>query len=163
MTGTAVRFVDVYPIRIGSSGLEALILRRAAGVRCAGAWEAVHGRIEAAETPVAAALRELQEETGLVPQRYYNLSRVESFYLHLTDEVALIPSFAAVIDSVEAPVLSHEHDRWSWLPLEQAIGQVAWPRERRALADIGVLLRDGTAGPLEDVLRLPLDSAPDSR
>lgn len=162
MTGAAVKFVDIYPVRLGTDGLEALVLRRAAGVRCTGAWEAVHGRIEAGETPVAAALRELQEETSLTPLCYYNLSRVESFYLHLTDEVALIPAFAAVVDPGASPVLSHEHDLYCWLPIDQAIERVAWPRERRALADVRVLLRDGSAGPLEDVLRLPLDLPSDS-
>ncbi len=157
MTGAAVRFVDVYPVRMAHAGLDALMLRRAAGVRCAGAWEAVHGRIEAGESPVEAALRELREETGFQPDRFYNLSRVESFYLHLTDEVALIPAFAAIVGPASEPTLSEEHDLFAWLPIDQAAQQAAWPRERRALADVAVLLSAGSAGPLDDVLWVPLD------
>jgi len=44
---------------------------------------------------VQASLRELQEETGFAPLRFYNLSRTEAFYQHASDEVALIPVFAA--------------------------------------------------------------------
>ena len=73
------------------------MLRRAAGGRCPGSWEAVHGHIEAGERPADAAARELQEETGLAPERLYNLSRVETFYQHRLDEVALVPVFAAFV------------------------------------------------------------------
>lgn len=130
------------------------MLRRAPSVRCAGAWETVHGHIEEGEAPVAAALRELAEETGLAPIRFYNLSRVESFYLHRLDQVALIPCFSAVVEPAAAVRLSREHDEARWLPIGEAAGAVAWPRERRALADVAVLLAGGDAGRLEDVLRV---------
>jgi len=139
-----------------AGGLEALVLRRGPAVRCSGAWETVHGHIEPGEAPVAAALRELAEETGLTPIRLYNLSRVESFYLHRLDQVALIPCFAAVVDPTAATRLSAEHDDARWLPIDRAATEVAWPRERRALADVAILLAGGEAGPLDDVLRVDL-------
>lgn len=152
MTSFRVAFVDVYPLRRGPAGLETLVLRRAAGGRCPGAWEVVHGSIEGDETPAAAAMRELSEETGLRPDRLYNLSRTESFYRHGADEIGFIPVFAAWV--VGEPRLSAEHDRYEWLSLPAAQGRLAWPRERRALEDIQVLLAHGDAGPLEDVLRV---------
>ena len=127
--------------------------RPAAAGRCAGSWEVVHGSIEAGETPVDAALRELREETGLVPERFYSLSRVETFYRHRADEVVIIPVFAAfVVD--KAVTLSDEHDAFAWLSFADARSRLAWPRERRALDDIEVLLPAGDAGYLEDVLRI---------
>src|SRR5438270_13023929 len=98
MTELRVAFVDAYVLRIGTAGLEVLALRRAAGGRSPRSWETVHGHIEPGETPVEAALRELREETGLAPARLYNLSRVEAFYRHRTDEIALTPVFARVVD-----------------------------------------------------------------
>lgn len=151
MTTFRVAFVDVYPLRVGAAGLETLVLRRAVGGRCPGSWEVVHGSIEAGESPRVAALRELAEETGLAPQRFYNLSRTESFYRHGTDEIGFIPVFAAFVAGAEAR-LSAEHDRAEWLTLSAAQGRLAWPRERRALEDIAILFARGDAGPLEDVL-----------
>ena len=153
MTTFRVAFVDLYPIRPGPAGLETLVLRRAKAGRCPGAWEAVHGRIEDGESPTQAALRELREETGLAPARLYNLSRVESFYRHAADEVGFIPVFAAFVPDGEVR-LSDEHDAFPWLSLRAAAGRLAWPRERRALDDIEVMLAKGDAGPLEDVLRI---------
>ena len=153
MTSFRTAFVDVYPIRGTGRDLEVLTLRRAAEGRCAGSWEVVHGSIESGETPAQAALRELREETGLAPERFYNLSRLETFYRHRTDEVAFIPVFAAFVADREVR-LSAEHDAFAWLPFADAKPRLAWPRERRALEDIEVLLRDGEAGSLEDVLRI---------
>lgn len=129
-------------------------MRRSGAVRCPGAWEAVHGHIEPGETPVAAAVRELREETGCAAERLYNLSRMEAFYLHKTDQIALIPVFAAVLAPEAVVFVSNEHQAARWLPLAQAQRELAWPRERRGLEDVAVLLGSGNAGPLEDVLRV---------
>lgn len=153
MTLVRVSIVDVYPLRLGPAGLEVLALRRAPHTRCAGSWETVHGHIEPGESPVAAAFRELREETGLEIDRLYNASRTESFYLHRSNEVALIPVFAGFV--LDGPVrLSSEHDDHAWLAVDAARARLAWPREHRALADIQHLFRDGHAGLLEDVLRV---------
>ncbi len=154
MTDIRVDFIDAYLLRPGGSGLEVLVLRRAAGGRSPGSWETVHGHIEPGETPVQAALRELREETGLEPARLYNVSRVEAFYRHQTNEVVLIPVFAGVVDARAAARHSAEHDRAEWLAPSEASARFAWPRERRALDDVLSILRSGDAGLLEDVLRV---------
>jgi dATP pyrophosphohydrolase len=155
VTEARVRFVDTYVVRPSSKGnLEVLVLRRSNAGRCPGSWETVHGTIESGETPVQASLRETMEETGFTPARLYNLSRVEMFYQHRDDEVALIPAFVAVVEPDAQPRLSREHDGSEWLAPREAIERVAWPRERRALADIVRLFPAGDAGFLEDVLRV---------
>ena len=149
-----VSFIDAYVLRPGASGLEVLVLRRAPGGRSPGSWEAVHGHIEPGETPVQAALRELREETGLEPARLYNLSRVEAFYRHQTNEIVLIPVFAGVVDARTAVQHSAEHDRAEWLTASEAAARLSWPRERRALDDVLSILGSGDAGLLEGVLRV---------
>jgi 8-oxo-dGTP pyrophosphatase MutT (NUDIX family) len=149
-----VSLVDVYVIRQRETGLECLALRRAAGGRCPGSWETVHGHIEPGERPAEAAARELAEETGLVPVRFYNVSRVESFYQHRIDEVALVPVFVAFVAEDAVVRLGAEHDLSEWLDATTAARRFAWPRERRALADIIAILAAGDAGAIDDVLRV---------
>lgn len=154
MTSVRTSLVDVYVLRLMDKSLECLALRRSVGGRCPGSWETVHGHIEPAEQPAGAAARELEEETGLIPIRLYNLSRVEMFYQHRTDEVALVPVFAAFVGSEATVRLGPEHDGFEWLSPNDACLRFAWPRERRALDDIVTLLGRGHAGPVDDVLRV---------
>jgi dihydroneopterin triphosphate diphosphatase len=154
MTSLRTSLVDVYVLRRAGAMLEYLVLRRGPNGRCPGSWESVHGHIEPAEQPAGAASRELEEETGLTPLRLYNLSRVELFYQHRTDEVALVPVFAAIVAADAQVRLGPEHDRFEWLPPEAARRRFAWPREQRALDDIATLLGTGDAGAVDDVLRV---------
>lgn len=149
-----VSLIDLYVLRGAGADLRCLVLRRASGTRCTGAWEVVHGHIEAGETPVDAARREMKEETGLEPARFFNVSRVEAFYQHRTDEVALVPVFAAFVEAGAEPSLGPEHDRAEWLTPEAARERVAWPREARAIEDIVRMLGTGSAGVIGDVLEI---------
>ncbi|HEY6060414.1 MAG TPA: NUDIX domain-containing protein [Gemmatimonadales bacterium] len=154
MTAIRVCFVDTFVLRRGGGEWEVLVLRRSARGRNPGSWETVHGTIEPGETPVQASLRELREETGLAPERFYNLSRIEGFYQHRTDELAIIPAFAAVVAAGAAPRLSEEHDAFVWLAPDEATRRFAWPRERRALDDVLSIVGAEGGGLLDDVLRV---------
>jgi dihydroneopterin triphosphate diphosphatase len=154
MTIIRVSLVDVYVVRWKGSALECLGLRRGPGGRCPGSWESVHGHIDADEPPETAAIREVEEETGLSPLHLYNLSRVELFYQHRLNEVALIPVFVALVREDAVVRLSPEHDMFAWLTLGSARQRLAWPRERRALDDVEMLLGQGHAGQVDDVLRV---------
>lgn len=135
-------------------GWQVLCMRRAAGTRSPGTWETIHGHIKPGESAAHAAQRELHEETGLVAERFYNLSRIDSFYIHRRDVVALIPVFCAFVAAGADVRLSAEHDAHEWLVPEEAARRFSWPREARALADALALVGSGDAGGLEDVLRV---------
>ena len=152
VTSVRVGVVDVFVLRRRGGEWDALVLERAAGVRCPGAWETVHGRIEPGERPEQAAIREVREETGLTVERLYNVT-VQPFYLHQDGAVMLAVVFAAIVP--EAPLtLGAEHARAEWMPIPDAERRFAWPRERANVRDAAELLRGGDAGKVEDVLRV---------
>src|SRR5690606_11405676 len=102
-----------------------LVLRRAEGTRCTGAWEVVHGRIEGEERPEEAALRELREETGLAAQRLYNVT-CHPFYLHRFGVVQVAVVFAVFADSAVALALGEEHDAGEWVSVDVAMQRLVW-------------------------------------
>ncbi len=154
----AVGVVDVVVLAPAPQGRRdrwrVLTLRRAVGVRCTGAWELVHGRIEPGELPAAAARREVFEETGLVVQQLYALA-VNPFYLTPRNTIQMAVVFAAVVEHASVVMLSQEHDTTAWRTPTAAIKQLAWPREHEAVRYAIHLLRDGDAGAVDDVLRVP--------
>jgi dihydroneopterin triphosphate diphosphatase len=153
-TRLEVGVVDVLVVAPSADGdWDVLLLRRAEGVRCAGAWEVVHGSVEPGETPVGAAQRELREETGLVADRWYNVM-THAFYLHRPDVVEVAVVCCAFVDRQAPLTLGPEHAEARWLPRAIARQEVAWPSERVALDRAWDLLQRGDAGPLEDVLRI---------
>jgi 8-oxo-dGTP pyrophosphatase MutT (NUDIX family) len=153
LTELKVGVVDVFLIDPRPDGWRVLVLRRAAGTRCTGAWEIVHGRIEADERPEQAAEREIQEETALAISRLYNVT-CHPFYLHRFGVVQVAVVFAAFADSTVMPTLGVEHDRAEWVEVEEAMRRLVWPRSRQSLRDVQALLATGDAGPVEDVLRV---------
>ena len=153
MTTVNVGTVDVYLIAPDEDGWGVLTLQRAQGTRCPTAWETVHGRIEPGESPEQAAVREVREETGLEMRRLYNVI-VQPFYLHKLATVELAVVFAAFVNRDDPVTLGEEHVRSEWLSPDAALERFVWPRERQALRDVLQLLREGHAGPVEDVLRV---------
>ena len=152
-TSVIAGVVDVYVVRPLPGGWKVLVVQRALGTRCPGAWETVHGRIEPGERPEDAAVREVREETGLTVARLYNVT-VVPFYLHMFNAVQLAIVFAALIDEPAAVSLGEEHQAFEWLSPDEASSRFVWPRESESLAHIRQLLRNGNAGPVEDVLRV---------
>ena len=154
MTELRAGVVDLFVIRPTADGWRVLALRRAAAVRCPGAWEAVHGSIEPDERPQDAAVRELREETGLACERLYNVT-VHGFYLHHTTTIQLAIVFAAFVSpDAENVELGEEHDAYEWLTVDEAAERFFWPSERRILHEAHALLGRGDAGEAEDVLRV---------
>jgi 8-oxo-dGTP pyrophosphatase MutT (NUDIX family) len=130
-----------------ASYFETLLLKRAKPP-CQGHWFYVTGRIEAAETARAAALREVREETGLVPSRLYSANCTVQFYappvmdgdlLRGGDCLMIMPAFVAYVapeaepDSAILAGPEAENEDMEWVALELAIDTVRLPGQRRLL------------------------------
>lgn len=130
--------VEVHVFRRRAKRLEMLLLRRSPQRSLAGVWQPVTGGIERGESAMAAAVREVLEETGLTPIRWWALEQPASFYDVAYDRIRVVPVFAAEIAWTDAVYLSDEHDRYAFVPLVQASKRVLWATQRqahRALAD----------------------------
>ena len=142
MTGpikVEVGVVDVLVFRPAAKGWLTLTLQRATDTRCPGTWEMVHGNVEPGESLEDAAVRELREETGLVPQRLISVT-MHPFSLVPRQTVELAAVFAAIVAPESQVVRSAEHSKHAWLTTAQARRRLTWPHERRALDDARILL-----------------------
>jgi type II secretory ATPase GspE/PulE/Tfp pilus assembly ATPase PilB-like protein/8-oxo-dGTP pyrophosphatase MutT (NUDIX family) len=148
-----VATIDVYVIRPLPGGWRVLVLQRGAQTRCPGSWEAVHGRIESDERPEQAAIREVFEESGLRVSRLYNIA-VVPFYIPSLTIVSAAVAFAAFVEEPAQVRLAEEHAAFDWLSPDEAEERFNWPRSRMILREIVALLKNGDAGPVEDVLRI---------
>src|SRR5213595_108216 len=108
--------INCFVVRTTSGGgHELLQLRRAPGDFAAGMWAIVRGKIEANETAWQAALRELNEETGLTPTEFYQLDTIDLFYLTADDSLWHCPGFVAIVEHDDEVVLNEEHDSMRWV------------------------------------------------
>jgi len=82
-------------------------------------WQMVSGRLEKGETAWEAALREIKEETGIIPDRLYSANRIESFYEVNQNCINLVPVFIGFIDhDVEVKLSNFEQDDYKWVTVE---------------------------------------------
>lgn len=127
--------VDVWPFRVVDGVAEALLMRRSPSRVLPGLWQGVSGLIEPDETIVEAARREVREETGFIDevQAAYHLDYVAEFLWEPIDSLMTSAHFAFRIAPGRDPVLSHEHDMFRWLGIEEAIRIAVWPGYREAL------------------------------
>ncbi len=128
--------VDCWLFRMGAPGLEILLLRRAPGRMLAGLWQCVSGSVEPEERVTLAALREVDEETGLSGDQveaFYDLDLVNAFHWPAVDAIVQSAVFAMRLRPDAVPRLSHEHDDWRWVPVEDAHRTVVWPGYRTAI------------------------------
>ncbi len=97
------------------------------------AWQIVTGSIEKGETAVQGALREMKEETGYVPQKFWVVPHMNTFYAVRNDTVNHTVIFAAQVPPRTDPILSEEHYQFGWYTIEQAKALCVWPGQMQAL------------------------------
>ena len=96
-------------------GDEILILKRAGGA-ATGAWYTPGGVLDRGETPEQGALRELEEETGLVPTGPVSLVGLIPMHVYGADTFLV----AYACDCAEGDVrLSSEHSGFRWIKPEE--------------------------------------------
>jgi 8-oxo-dGTP pyrophosphatase MutT (NUDIX family) len=127
-------------------GRDVLLVHRAP--EHGGYWHVVAGGVEPGETPVEAAERELQEETGLVAQVTAGLEVTE-----YADPLTLEPAerrdaydpsvvqvgvtcFRVAAPDDWEPTLDWEHDDHRWCDPDEAFSTLSWPATAQALREL---------------------------
>jgi dihydroneopterin triphosphate diphosphatase len=145
-------FIEVYVFRRRGRRVEFLCLRRGPVRFLPGVWQPVTGRCRPRERGLAAAVREVREETGLAPLRWWALEAPTIFYDASRDRVRAYPRFAAETGADATVRLSGEHVDWAFLPAIEAGRRYLWESQRLGLEDVKRQILRG--GPLADALEV---------
>ena len=128
--------VIVFPYRMQNAELQFLIGKRADG----GYWQAISGGGEHAENPLAAAQRELHEETGLKGKNWVHLESMctlpKIYYRgheNWTDVKHVIPEYAFMAQCSGIEIISHEHTELRWVSADEAHLLLKYDSNRNAL------------------------------
>lgn len=127
--------VSVIVLRGGGAATETLLLQRSRG-RMASVWTYCGGHVEEGEHGWQAALRELLEETSLVPDAFYASTYSEQFYSAHDDVVEIVPAFVARVSAKARVRLNDEHLDHLWVTLDEAAERFPFGSQRDLLAHI---------------------------
>ena len=142
-------------------GVELLCLRRSAGRRLGGVWQPVTGKIRRGERLSRAAAREVREETGLEPRRWWALEAPAVYLDPDTEQIRTLPLFAAEVDRAARVRLSSEHDAFEFTSLARAERRFLWDAQRQACGQLRrQILRPG---PLQRALDITARFSPAAR
>ena len=108
--------VEVHIFRKRKERIEFLLLKRAENQIYPRIWQMVSGKIKESATngekAFETAIREVKEETGLVPLKIWVAPKVNSFYSGDSDTICLVPVFALQVDKKSKVTLSKEHTKF---------------------------------------------------
>jgi ADP-ribose pyrophosphatase YjhB (NUDIX family) len=106
-------------------------------------WSLPKGHIEAGETAEQAALREVQEETGIAGEIVAELGTIDFWFvaegnrIHKTVRHYLMRRVGGELSDADIEV-----DEVAWVPLPDIRGQLAYPDERGLVDTAGRLLAE---------------------
>jgi dihydroneopterin triphosphate diphosphatase len=124
--------IEAHIFREIENGIEFLLLKRSEDQHYPGLWQMVTGKIKDNEKAYETALREIKEETGLVPLQLWVAPTVNSFYEPKDEYICLLPVLAAKVNSQKIK-LSDEHTEYKWIKKEEAQKLLAWEGQRKAV------------------------------
>ncbi len=125
--------IEAHIFREQDGKLEFLLLKRSPNEYYPNIWQMVSGKIKKNETAYKTALREIKEETGLSPEKFWVAPTINSFYSPDKDYICLLPVFATKVKFDCEVILSKEHTEYRWVSSEVAKQMLAWDGQRKSV------------------------------
>lgn len=125
--------VEAHIFRLNKKKIEFLLLKRSEKEIYPGLWQMVSGSIHEGETAYQTALREILEETSLLPKKFWVVPNVNSFYSPEKNCLSLLPVFATQVSSNSIVKISDEHSEYLWCSKEKAKKMLAWTGQRKSV------------------------------
>jgi 8-oxo-dGTP pyrophosphatase MutT (NUDIX family) len=98
------------------------------------AWGLPKGLVEEGEAPEQAAIREVQEETGLVAKILEPLGDISYWYVWEDERIRKkVTFFLMEATGGDVSVHDHEMEDVRWFPLDEARRRASYPSEREVL------------------------------
>lgn len=130
------KLIDAYIYSIDpkdNQTLRFLVLLRNKAKIYGGQWRMVGGKVKENETYWRAALREMKEETAIMPDEFWTVPSLNQFYEPQSDEILTIPAFAARIALDTKITLDDEHSEYKWIGIQDLHQFIPWPEQRRLM------------------------------
>jgi mutator protein MutT len=104
-------------------------------------WSLPKGHIEAGETPEQAAIREVQEETGITSEITKSIGVIDFWFMAGGKRIhKTVHHFIFKEVSGELTPQITEVDEVSWFPLSEIVERLAYPDEKKLIAKSGEIL-----------------------
>jgi mutator protein MutT len=101
-------------------------------------WSLPKGHIEAGETPEQAAIREVQEETGITSEITKSIGVIDFWFMAGDKRIhKTVHHFIFKEVSGELTPQITEVDEVSWFPLSEIVERLAYPDEKKLIAKSG--------------------------
>jgi mutator protein MutT len=101
-------------------------------------WSLPKGHIESGETPEQAAIREVQEETGITSEITKSIGVIDFWFMAGGKRIhKTVHHFIFKEVSGELTPQITEVDEVSWFPLSEIVGRLAYPDEKKLIAKSG--------------------------
>lgn len=101
-------------------------------------WSLPKGHIEAGETPEQAAIREVQEETGITSEITKSIGVIDFWFMAGGKRIhKTVHHFIFKEVSGELTPQITEVDEVSWFPLTEIVSRLAYPDEKKLIAKSG--------------------------